>query len=150
MRRGRRTAAQESSIASEQLNGRGPEIVRTYISQQIYESAFLPREGRGRNIYNVSPSTLHFSFSSLPILKRIAVIFWCEIYIVLRCVSPASDICMECSPVAVQILKTSSNYCMVLYIKKLMEFDNLVLRPWPPIVLMPSFWNVRYGIYKLL
>jgi len=101
-----------SSIAPEQLNGQSPEIVRTYISGQIYESAFLPSGEKrgGRNIYNVllfsasspaSATAFYFSFSSrpklccqlslslsrscaLPVLKRIAAIFWCEIYTPLR------------------------------------------------------------------
>lgn len=34
-----------------QLNGRIPEIVSTYISLQIYESAFLPSGARARKKY---------------------------------------------------------------------------------------------------
>lgn len=76
-----RKMGEATSIAPEQLNGQSQEIVLTYISGQIYESAFLPSGEKrgGRNIYNVllltiqphaSATSLHFSFSSRPKLCR--------------------------------------------------------------------------------
>lgn len=61
---------QATSIAPEQLNGQSQEIVLTYISEQIYESAFLPSGEKrgGRNIYNVLLTTKSHGFRHLFLL----------------------------------------------------------------------------------
>lgn len=75
-----------------QLNGRIPEIVSTYISQQIYESAFLPSEARAKGKKYIQycspcrrrrptphrPTCLHRSYAStVTKLNRIIVRLSC-------------------------------------------------------------------------